>query len=1289
VPSSTVLGAPPVDTVAPTITGAAVRGTLITSTPGTWSGVGTSIAYQWQRSSDGTTWTNIAAATGYTYTLGLADEGDEVRLLVTATNPDATVSAATTATTTVAASPPSATSSPMISGTAQRGLTLTSTAGGWDGLGNVITDQWQRSGDSGATWTAIAGATAPSYTLTVADEGDDVRLLVSATNPDGSVGQASAPSAPVTAAPPVETAPPTVTGIPQRTATLGSTLGTWTGVGDAYTFQWQRSADSGATWTNIAGATSATYAVGVGDETCELRLVVTAFNADATVSAASAATAAVPSAPPVNTTAPVITGTAQRGDTLIATTGTWGGIGDTTSQQWQRSSDSGVTWTAIPGATGTSYALTVADEGDEIRIVVTATNPDATVNAASAASAAVTASLPADSTAPTVAGTPQRGSALTLAPGTWTGNGVTFSDQWQRSGDGGTTWTAIAGATGTAYTPVVGDEGDQLRVLVTGTDPDGSATAPSAALATVTSSPPQVAIAPTLSGAAQRLSTLTATGGTWAGVGNTYADQWQRSPDGGATWTDIAGATASTYASAVADEGDTVRVVVTATNPDGTASAASAASGVVQSAPPVNTTPPAITGIPKLGAILSAGPGAWSPAGDTYDYTWQRGDPADGYQPIAGATGPTYALAAADVGESVEVTVTATNADGAVSATSPATATVTQPPHDTIAPTVPSGTPMQGSVLTADDGTWDSTVTFIDAWLRCPATATVVTPSCVHVGSGQTYTPGAQDVGSSLAVTVTASSPGGSSSATSPLTAIVAGQPLTDLTPPNISGNPQPPQVLSAGPGTWSVPLVTATYDWERCDPDGVSNCTQVAARASQYTLSAADDGHTIVLVANVTSPGRAATAQSAPLTVEDQPLPQVTVLPAITGTTTRTYALSATNGSWTNSPTAVTYQWQRCDATGHNCQNIAGATDTRYTLVAADEGFTITVTVTAANSTGSATAAATPTAAVAPLPPSVTRAPSLSAAAVQQGVAVSVAGAAWNATADTTYATSWERCDAGGGSCQVIAGATSAAYMPVGADVGHTLIAVITATNPDGSVPAATGASQVVLPASPRWHDLPVLSAAGGVVGTPLSITPGVWTGPVVTSDTTEVMRCTSTCVAVSSAGTYTILPADVGAILRLRETASNAGGTAVVWSAQYVGPVQSASAAAAVLLDGDAVLRNANGTALAVAQMSSGDAVAAHAVLAARGSRFGAGNGSAAGSGGAAGAGAARVITVRRARGVRGRLRAWACATTGGGAAGPPPCTRQLSLGSVGRLTLPDAMTGRVRVVVVRQRR
>jgi hypothetical protein len=74
---------------------------------------------------------------------------------------------------------------------------------------------------------------------------------------------------------------------------------------------------------------------------------------------------------PVNTVAPVISGTAAVGQTLTTTNGTWTGTPTITfAYQWRRDGAN------IPGATSSTYVVQVADQGAGITCRVTATNPD-------------------------------------------------------------------------------------------------------------------------------------------------------------------------------------------------------------------------------------------------------------------------------------------------------------------------------------------------------------------------------------------------------------------------------------------------------------------------------------------------------------------------------------------------------------------------------------------------------------------------------------------------------------------------------------------------------------------------------------------------------------------------------------------------------------------------------------------------------------------------------------------------------------------------------------------------
>lgn len=75
---------------------------------------------------------------------------------------------------------------------------------------------------------------------------------------------------------------------------------------------------------------------------------------------------------------------------------------------------------------------------------------------------------------------------------------------------------------------------------------------------------------------------------------------------------------------------------------------------------------------------------------------------------------------------------------------------------------------------------------------------------------------------------------------------------------------------------------------------------------------------------------------------------PVNTALPAISGSGA---VLSASTGTWTNSPISYTYQWYR------NGVAIGGETASTYTIGASDIGATLTVTVTATNASGSTSA--------------------------------------------------------------------------------------------------------------------------------------------------------------------------------------------------------------------------------------------------------------------------------------------------------------------------------------------
>ena len=111
---------------------------------------------------------------------------------------------------------------------------------------------------------------------------------------------------------------------------------------------------------------------------------------------------------------------------------------------------------------------------------------------------------------------------------------------------------------------------------------------------------------PTISGAAQEGSTLTASQGTWSGTDSTttYTYAWTRCDANGDNCAAIASATAQTYTVQSADVGHTLRVTVTATNSDNTSGQATSVPTAVVTVAPATTGCPAGTGVIQIADLV-------------------------------------------------------------------------------------------------------------------------------------------------------------------------------------------------------------------------------------------------------------------------------------------------------------------------------------------------------------------------------------------------------------------------------------------------------------------------------------------------------------------------------------------------------------------------------------------------------------------------------------------------------------------------------------------------------------
>jgi len=200
---------------------------------------------------------------------------------------------------------------------------------------------------------------------------------------------------------PSNAAEPDIDGRAEQGRTLSTSRGRWNGTGPiSYEFRWVRCGANGGRPDGsdcglIIGATSASYQIAAADVGSRLRSRVTATNADGSTTVASNPTDVVVGAP-VNTSIPLVTGSALVGTVATAQPGTWTGRQPISfAYAWLRCNNAGGECAAIAGATGRTYRLTSADVGHKVRVNVTARNAIGSVTVISGESAVVSVPLPA------------------------------------------------------------------------------------------------------------------------------------------------------------------------------------------------------------------------------------------------------------------------------------------------------------------------------------------------------------------------------------------------------------------------------------------------------------------------------------------------------------------------------------------------------------------------------------------------------------------------------------------------------------------------------------------------------------------------------------------------------------------------------------------------------------------------------------------------------------------------------------------------------------------------------
>lgn len=333
-------------------------------------------------------------------------------------------------------------------------------------IGDTPSYQWQASDDRGGSWTDIAAATSASYTqatTTLDDSGRLFRVLVSAAGATVASSSAQLTVTSAVQAPAIAVQPANQIVTEPDPATFNVTA-----TGTSLQYQWQLSTDSGASWTDIGGATAAHYttpptAADASGAQFRVQISNTAGNVTS-----DAATLTI-NAAPVGNSAPVFTEqpasqTVPEGSTATFSVTVTGH--PTPTLQWIRAEGSGGN-VEIAGATGTSYTTppavysTYADS-----YYVRATNSEGTVYSQMAM-----LNVTIGNTAPAISSQPQNAAVNEGSSAHFSvvaSGSPTPTLQWQISSNSGALWSNISGANAASYdTPatVAGDSGRRFRVV--------------------------------------------------------------------------------------------------------------------------------------------------------------------------------------------------------------------------------------------------------------------------------------------------------------------------------------------------------------------------------------------------------------------------------------------------------------------------------------------------------------------------------------------------------------------------------------------------------------------------------------------------------------------------------------------------------------------------------------------------------------------------------------------------------------------------------------------------------
>ena len=955
----------------------------------------TNIRYQWQRDTGAdSAFENIDNATSPTYTLGDADVGRNIRVVVNYTDGRGTDESPTSdATTTVTNINDDPNGSVSIDGTAEEDQRLTANttalqdADGLPTVADAFTYQWQRNTGANDAFENIENATSPTYTLGDTDVGQTLRVLVNYI--DGNNTVEALTSAPTTAVANINDKPSglvIIDGTVREDQTLTANTDTLADAdalpadAEGYRYQWQSNTGANGGFENIENATSETYTLGDADVGREVQVMVS-YTDDGGMdeSLTSTSTAAVENVNDDPSGSVSIDGTVEEDQTLTADIRALQDadglptLADAFTYQWQRNTGANDAFENIAGETGNTYTLDDADVGREVQVMVSYTDDggmDETLTSAPTTAVININDEPTGSVS--IDGTATEDETLTANTDTLADADALPADadgyryQWQRSNESNG-FDNIPTATSQSYNLGDADVGREVRVQASYTD--GNST-PESLTSDATNAVTNINDAPsgsvTIDGTATEDETLTANTDNLAdadGLG-TLNYQWQSNTGANGAFENIENATSQTYILGDNDVGREVQVMVSYTDDGGMdESLTSAATTAVANINDDPTGAVTISGQATEDQTLTAQTDilADDDGLGTLNYQWQRSDGSGDFENIANATGETYSLGDADLGRNIRVVVNYTDGRGTdESSTSDATTTVTNINDDPSGSVSIDGTAEEDQTLTANitalqdaDGLPTVADAFTYQWQR----NTGANGGFENIAgeTGNTYTLDDADVGREVQVQVSYRDQRGADerliSDATPTVTNINDEPTGSVT---IDGTVEEDQILTANVDnvTDADGLDTFSYQWQRSDGSGGYTNIQDAS-GENYTLGDADVGREVRVEVRYTDGNNTAEtvtsdATNAVTNINDAPNGAVIIDGTVEEDQTLTANITALQDAdgLPIEADAFTYQWQRNTGANDAFEDIAGETGNTYTLDDADVGREVQVMV-------------------------------------------------------------------------------------------------------------------------------------------------------------------------------------------------------------------------------------------------------------------------------------------------------------------------------------------------------